>query len=87
MAINNNNLQETKNLNAKSRQGNMTSSTNTSDYNSPDTQEARQLNSQSASGSTMASTTMNSANLTNNSSSNLQETINLNQKSRQNKSK
>jgi|GEM_PF-4591180 len=87
MPNNDKSLEETKKLNQQSRQGNMTSSTSSTDYNSPDTQEARQLNSQAKSGSTMSSAASNSANLTSSTSSNLQETKNLNEKSRQNKGK
>lgn len=80
-------LEEAKKLNQKSRQGNMTSSISSTDYNSPSTQEARQLNSQAGSGSAMSSAATNSANLTSSTSSNLQETKDLNAKSRQNKGK
>ncbi|WP_406763637.1 hypothetical protein [Candidatus Clostridium radicumherbarum] len=87
MTNNDKSLEEAKKLNQQSRQGSMTSSASSTDYNSPDTQEARQLNSQAGSGSTMASSTNNSANLTSSTSSSLQETKDLNAKSRQNKGK
>lgn len=87
MPNNNKDLEEAKKLNQQSRQGNMTSSISTTDYNSAGAEEARQLNSQSKSGSAMSSAATNSANLTSSTSSNLQETKDLNAKSRQNKGK
>lgn len=86
MTNNDKSLEETKKLNQQSRQGNITSSTSTTGYNSQGAEEARQLNSQAASGNNMASSMSSSANLTN-STSDLEETKKLNEESRRNKGK
>lgn len=85
MTNNDKSLEEAKKLNAQSKQGNMTSSTSTTDYNSQGAQEARQLNSQAASGTTTTSSTTNSASFSNSSANDLEEAKKANQKSRQSK--
>jgi hypothetical protein len=83
MTSNDKSLQEAKKLNEQSRQGTMTSSISTTDYNSQGAQEARELNSQASSGAMTSSS--NSASFSNSSANDLEEAKKANQKSRQSK--